>query len=395
MEEYTNYSRKKNICANCGKSGHDFKTCMDDHITSFGIINIKIINDTDEKFIIGEKFSSKKDNQHIITSKKYPNVRCSVSSNISADDANYRRNINKLSYGESIRYESESTFKDSGSCKLTTESISCEEIERDNYKFWYYRNKIIFLMVSRNFSLGFIEFVRGRYDVSDTKTIIGLFEQMTIDEITFIHKHDYDDILFYFLNRDDIEKEVILNKIYEGKYSLEHCESKIKFNMLQNPQDYPDNDIIWGLYFYTKNIKPRWIKPEWGFPKGRREKKVEENLACACREFEEETGYVKNEYMVLNKIEPIEEIMTGTNGIIYKHIYYLALDLVNCPLSNNHINHANSELKYDKYEIGDIMWFTYDDAMAHIRPYHYEKKRILTRIYLFIINSLIHDNIIN
>jgi 8-oxo-dGTP pyrophosphatase MutT (NUDIX family) len=298
-----------------------------------------------------------------------------------------------LSYENTI--EPESSVKEEGSCKLTTESILCEEIERDNYKFWYYRNKIIFLMVSRNFSLGFIEFVRGRYDVSDTKTIIGLFEQMTIDEITFIHKHDYDDILFYFLDRDNGEKETVLNKIYEGKYSIEYCESKIKFNMLQNPQDYPDNDIIWGLYFYTKNIKPKWTKPEWGFPKGRREKKVEENLACACREFEEETGYVKNEYMVLNKIEPIEEIMTGTNGIIYKHIYYLALDLVNCPISNNHINHTNSELKYDKYEIGDIMWFTYDDAMAHIRPYHFEKKRILTRIYLFIINSLIHDNIIN
>lgn len=368
MEEYTNYSRKKNICTNCGKPGHEFKMCKD-HITSFGIVNIKIINDIDEKFIIGEKFSSKINDQHIITSRKYPNIRCSVSSNITVDNNNCQ--------------------------EITGESISCEEIEKDNYKFWYYRNKIIFLMVSRKFSLGFIEFVRGRYDVSDTKTIIGLFEQMTINEINFIHKHDYDDILFYFLNRDEGEKEIVLNKIYEGKYSLEYCESKIKFNMLQNPQNYPQNDIIWGLYFYTKNIKPRWTKPEWGFPKGRREKRVEENLECARREFEEETGYDKNEYIVLNKIEPIEEIMTGTDGVIYKHIYYLALDLINCPIENNHINHTNLELNYDKYEIGDIMWFTYDDAMSHIRPYHFEKKRILTKIYLFMINSLMHSNITN
>ena len=31
-------------------------------------------------------------------------------------------------------------------------------------------------------------------------------------------------------------------------------------------------------------------------------KKAEENLTCACREFEEETGYKKDEYTVLNKI---------------------------------------------------------------------------------------------
>jgi len=365
--EYTNYSRKKNICTNCGKLGHEFKVCTEP-ITSFGIINVKIIDDNNESFVLRENFSSKKNDNHIITSKKYPDIKCSISSNIILDDKNNR--------------------------KMTNESITCEEIATDNCKFWYYRTKIVFLMVSRKFSLGFIEFVRGRYDVSDTKTIINLFEQMTIDEIKLIHKNNYDDILYYFLNRNNEEKEIVLNKIYEGKYSLEYCESKIKFDMLKNPQNYPDNDIIWGLYFYTKNVKPKWTKSEWGFPKGRREKRTEENLACACREFEEETGYTKNEYLVLNKIEPIEEIMTGTNGVIYKHVYYLALDLVNCSASNSHINRDNHELKYDKYEIGDIMWFTYDDAMTHIRPYHSEKKKILTRIYLFIINSLIHDNII-
>lgn len=366
-----NHSRKKNICTNCGKIGHEFKICTEP-ITSFGIINIKIINDSNESFVLRENFSSKKTDNHIITSKKYPNIRCSISSNIILDDKNDKNNQNQ---------------------KMTDEFIVCEEIESDTCKFWYYRTKIVFLMVSRKFSLGFIEFVRGRYDVSDTKTIINLFEQMTIDEIKLIHKNDYDDILYYFLNRNNEEKEIVLNKIYEGKYSLEYCESKIKFNMLKNPSDYPDNDIVWGLYFYILNIKPKWTKAEWGFPKGRREKRTEENLTCACREFEEETGYTKDEYIVLNKIEPIEEIMTGTNGVTYKHVYYLALDLVNSPISKSHINHVNHELKYDKYEIGDIMWFTYDDAISHIRPYHSEKKKILTKVYLFIINFLMHDNI--
>jgi 8-oxo-dGTP pyrophosphatase MutT (NUDIX family) len=238
-------------------------------------------------------------------------------------------------------------------------------------------------MVSRQFSLGLIEFIRGKYDVSDAKTIINLFEQMYDHEIKYVGKNQYDDILYYFLNRNNESKEVVLNRIYEGKYSHEYCEAKIKFNMLLNPSDDENSDIPLDLYFYTKYIKPRWDKPEWGFPKGRRDKRTEENLSCACREFEEETGYKNNEYDVLNKIEPIEEKMVGTNGVSYKHIYYLAI---------NSCDRNTQQRAYDVYEIGDIKWFTYDEAMSHIRPYHIEKKKILTRIYLFILNYLIHNN---
>ena len=153
--------------------------------------------------------------------------------------------------------------------------------------------------------------------------------------------------------------------------------------MLLNPSEDEENNIPWNLNFYTKYIKPRWKKPEWGFPKGRRDKKAEENLSCACREFEEETGYKKNDYIVLNKIEPIEEKLTGTNGINYKHIYYLAIN------SNENFQDFGN---YDEYEIGDIKWFTYEEAICYIRPYHIDKKKILTRVYLFLLNYLIHNS---
>ena len=107
----------------------------------------------------------------------------------------------------------------------------------------------------------------------------------------YIQKNQYDTILFYFLNRHNESKEVVLNRIYEGKYSNEYCEAKIKFNMLLNPSVDENSDIPLDLDFYTKYIRPRWKKPEWGFPKGRRDKRAEENLTCACREFEEETVY--------------------------------------------------------------------------------------------------------
>ena len=236
-------------------------------------------------------------------------------------------------------------------------------------------------MVSRKFSLGFIEFIRGKYDVSDPKGIINLFEQMYDEEIKLIQKNEYDDILYHFLNRANETKEIVLNRIYEGKYSNEYCEAKIKFNLLKYPSDDENDNVPWDLNFYAKNIRPKYKKPEWGFPKGRRDRKTEENINCACREFEEETGYKKDEYTILNKIEPIEEKMVGTNGIFYKHIYYLSI--------NN--DKTNIPTDFDSYEIGEIKWFTYDEAMCHIRPYHYEKKKILMRIYLFILNYLIHN----
>lgn len=405
--------QKKVVCINCGKNGHEFKTCGDP-ITSLGIIDIKILGNNGENSLFIEQFSKKK-NSCVIISKKYPNIKYSISSSIIIDDTN-TYNINNLS----IPFNS----------------------EEDLNKFCYYKDKIIFLMVSRKFSIGFIEFIRGKYNVSDTRGIINLFEQMTQEEIKYIHKHEYDDILYYFLNRNNESKEIVLDKIYNGKYSMEYCASKMKFSMLRNsgfnnlefthlqkdeppdlrkssvssgePPDLrkssgltldslelgehcnadepPDiNDMIWGLDFYTTVIKPKWKQPEWGFPKGRRDSKNEENLTCACREFEEETGYNKNNYVVLGKINPIEEQLVGTNNVKYKHVYNMAIDLTECDTLDSLKNYVlQNKLEFDKYEIGEIGWFTYDEAMYHIRPYHTEKKKILTKVYLFIINYLIN-----
>lgn len=351
--EYELIDRKRNFCSNCGRSGHEFKSCRDP-ITSFGIINIKFTDENGEKDNLKKKFSSNKNTGYCVSSKKYQDIFYYVSDNVRSYDyhSTYRLNNNSFPFDDSYMQ-----------------------------KFLYYRNRIMFMMVSRKFSLGFVEFIRGKYDVSDVHAIISLFEQMTKEEINMISENSYDNLLYLFLGKNDESKESILNKIYEGKYSYEYCESKIKFNMLSNPMDNENCHIPWDLKFYTTYIKPRWKKPEWGFPKGRRNKKSEENINCACREFEEETGYNKDQYTILNKIEPIEENMVGTNGVTYRHIYYLA------------ISNTDPDNSYDTFEIGSVKWFTYTEAMNNIRPYHTEKKRILTQIYLFLLNYLIcYDN---
>ena len=48
-------------------------------------------------------------------------------------------------------------------------------------------------------------------------------------------------------------------------------------------------------------------------------------MKCAIREFEEETDVSKNEYTLLdNVILKLTEEFIGSNGVRYKHIYYLA-----------------------------------------------------------------------
>lgn len=351
----TSTYRNRRKCSNCGKSGHENKFCKEPMI-SWGVINIEIENDVCESMILTEKFTDKKKIYIKVTSEKYPSVECYISdNNITHHNENSKFKLDD----ENIPYQNEDQIK----------------------KFQFYKDKILFMMVSRKYSLGFIEFLRGRYDCSDVKSIINLFEQMYDSEIRMIKKNQYDDMLYQFLNRNNESKETVLNRIYEGKYSSEYCQAKIKFNTLCNPETVQNNDVPLSLNFYVKYIKPKWNNLEWGFPKGRRDKYFEDNLSCACREFEEETGYIKDNYIILDKVEPLEELLTGTNGIEYKHVYYLSLN-------NRDRNIIFS--KYDKHEIESIQWFTYNEAMNIIRPYHIEKKKVLTRIYLFLLNYLIN-----
>lgn len=348
------YNYKKIICINCGKNGHEYKKCKEP-VTSYGIINIDIINKNNEVNVIQQKFSTKNSSHYKIVSNKYPDVKCYLTKNINID-RNYMDiyQIDNLS----VPYYKEEHLQ----------------------KLWYYRNKIVFMMVSRKFSIGFTEFVRGKYDIYNTASIINLFNQMYSNEIKFIEDNTFDNILYYFSNRENEPKEIVLNNIYEGKYSQEYCESKTKFNLLKNSTN---QDSYLNLKYYTQNISPLFDNPEWGFPKGRRNGKIEDNMTCACREFEEETGYSRTEYCILDKIIPIDEKMIGTNNVRYKHVYYLSLN--NCDTNKTFKN-------YDKNEIGEIKWFTYEEANKNIRPYHTEKKQVLTKIYLFVLNNLIHND---
>lgn len=315
-------NKKKKIfqCGNCGKSGHIYKNC-NEPITSFGIIYIYI--NFNEKTLYDEII-------HKMTSTNV-NIKSYLNKNISII------NTNGIYYDGDINME-----------------IFCS-----------YLNKIKFLMVRRKHSLGYIEFLRGRYNLNDNDSIAYLFKQMTNEEIKKLKDNTFDELWF----------DLWGNNNNTHKYNTDIKILNEKFLILKNKEEF-------NLDYFIKNIQPKFDECEWGFPKGRRNNQ-ETNLQCALREFREETGFTDGDFVLLNKIKPIDEKLIGTNGLNYKHLYYTAI----CNSSNE--PYINMEHIAKSNEIGDMGWFTYNEALKLIRPYHIDRRNILMQLYMYFINSII------
>jgi len=116
-----------------------------------------------------------------------------------------------------------------------------------------------------------------------------------------------------------------------------------------------------------------WTEPEWGFPKGRKNPR-ETDLQCAMREFYEETNLGRHTYSLLHNLQPLVESFIGSNHVAYCHKYYVAM----CD-SDQAV--ALSPLNADMCrEIGQIGWFTIDEALAKVRPDHATKRDILNQV---------------
>jgi len=295
------YPNKNIVCNNCGKYGHTQKQCLEP-ITSLGIICIKI----NEKNI--EKCINELVHQDVFD----------INQNIVID---IETNINKIIEPES--------------------------------------KNIDYLIIRRKHSLGYIEFIRGRYDPDSIDTVHHLIKQMTPQEIEGIKSKEFKELW------EEVWKKTSYNKLYikEMDDSLE------KFNKLKEHK------------FFDGELKFDFEEPEWGFPKGRRNPN-EKNLKCALREFYEETGIVKNNLIVLNKLFPLQEIFYGTNGILYKHIYYIAIYNTKDEINLNKLHEDQLT------EIGAIKWDSLPGCLKLFRPYHEEKKKILISLHNYLIKIM-------
>ena len=207
--------------------------------------------------------------------------------------------------------------------------------------------EIKYLMIQRKDSLSFMEFIRGKYETTDIEYIKKLLSNMTISERNMILNNKFEDIWNYVWYQND-----------NNKNNKEFINSKIKFYLLN------ENNFLRN---YITSIKNIYNEQEWGFPKGRRKMK-ESDIDCAVREFYEETRINKDELNLINDIIPFEEMFFGTNGVMYKHLYYIA------KLNNNDISiKIDSECLEQIREIRAIRWYNYNDVISHIKIYNTER----------------------
>lgn len=227
-------------------------------------------------------------------------------------------------------------------------------------------NAIKFLIVRRKHSLGYTEFIRGNYKKDNIDGIIYLFQQMTPHEISRIASAEsFVDLWDDFWAGDSRKKMFNKKQFTDSKDNFECLKYKIGVDL--------------PLDFYVNKVKPQYVYPEWGFPKGRKQR-GESDIECAVREFCEETGYSQQDIKILGNVKPIIENMIGTNGVSYRFIYYLAEDISsNIPI----ICEKNSN------EIGDIGFFTYEETLQLFREYHIEKRNIAKNVFMFYLENLI------
>lgn len=224
-------------------------------------------------------------------------------------------------------------------------------------KYDEYMKKIKFLIVQRKHSFSYVDFMRGKYDINDDTTIKMLFSMMSNIELENIKTKTFETLW------NELWGKTSNYKIYQREFEL----SREKFNQLKiNLDDYIDKNKVNN-------------SPEWGFPKGRKDKN-ENNIDCAIREFYEETNITKDKFKVLNKIPPLEENVQGFDNTKYKLTYYLGLLNDDVKLS--------VESETQSYEIGDIKWVSIDEFVKLVRPYYEDKIKIIYKVFFSMINII-------
>jgi 8-oxo-dGTP pyrophosphatase MutT (NUDIX family) len=232
-----------------------------------------------------------------------------------------------------------------------------------------------YLMIRRRDTLGYIDFMRGKYSVYNKSYIMNMLKQMTNEEKNNLKTHNFQ-ILW---NRLWDCNEWPTSKLEPSKNQYNHEEyvSKDKFNTLKN--GVYSNQSFYNLNLLIEESQQyySWEDAEWGFPKGRRNYQ-EKDYDCAIREFCEETGYLPQTIIPLKNILPFEESFIGSNYKSYNHKYYVKYmkyeDSINIP------SHQISEVSM-------VEWKPFENAIKSIRSYNIEKINILQNVNTFILQT--------
>lgn len=213
-----------------------------------------------------------------------------------------------------------------------------------------------FLMIRRKDTFGYIDFIRGKYSPYNIEQLQKIVDEMSVQEKARILVDPFDKLWKQLWGDNS-----------GNQYRSEENASSKKFESIKNGVIIEDTPV--KLEEIVSNSKTEWTETEWEFPKGRRNFQ-EKDLDCALREFEEETGISKNNFLIIDNLLPFEEMYIGSNYKCYKHKYFLAF-----------MNKSEELLQnFQKTEVSKLDWKNIEQCLESIRPYNLEKKQLILNI---------------
>jgi 8-oxo-dGTP pyrophosphatase MutT (NUDIX family) len=239
-------------------------------------------------------------------------------------------------------------------------------------------------MIQRKDSLGFMDIMRGKYKVNEPDYIKKQLRGMTEDERKKLETMEFEDIWHLLWGSDAESSKRYAHDRITSKQKLAELRAGIE---LENGDKYTLNDLL-------RQEPVIYRTPEWGFPKGRRDPH-ETDIQCAFRELEEETSILENEVLKVLNVAPLVEQFYGSNGIHYRHSYYIAQYIGDRNISFDALNPEMAR------EIGNLKWVTLEEADGFLRPENIEKKTILSQltsllnIFSPVIKADIHGKLLN
>ena len=219
-----------------------------------------------------------------------------------------------------------------------------------------------FLVVQRRDSYSYVEFIRGKYDLGNREYAVHLFSSMTEAERSAISRYTFCQLWDNLWNGcrfptgdataaggeraatgggeraataggSDGDEQQSAARLPVSRYGnrMEFFDARAKFLRLREGVAMKTRGglgatILFDLDYLVSAGRAAdygYVVPEWGFPKGRRNMSGESGLECALRELREETGIHQSDLEVV-KGKPFEEVFTGSNGVRYRHVYYMA-----------------------------------------------------------------------
>ena len=212
-----------------------------------------------------------------------------------------------------------------------------------------------YLMIRRKDSLAYVEFLRGKYLPHNHEYIAKLVSHMTFDEQARLLKNSFQTLWRWLWQIDDC---MSFRREYDSAFA--------KFEQLRGAHHL--ETIVLGAICNGTGFQ----ETEWGFAKGRRNI-GESDSQCAMREFYEETGMSQGVELVVSD-DTVEETFVGSNGMTYRHVYFIAT--VKNPGIEPHLRR-----RLPNREVGAVAWFDYDGTQARIREYNKERKRLIEDVH--------------